>query len=221
MVAASPHTNINVLDNYFYGMSGVAMDARHYSRLLVKGNTFENCWKGVMVQSSTETPVYGCTIDGNTFHNINTNDEARAIQIWSTVNRGIITNNTVTNVSRHGIGIDYGRWWIVKGNVVTNCGQAGIYIYGSHHVTVEGNNCSVNNTSGTTDRFDITIGYNNVEQNTNNVVIGNYAESVGVRNTIKTLITNNNILSQANSNLSTANNDRLQVFNNFIGSAWV
>lgn len=221
MVANSPHTNINVLDNYFYGMSNVAVDARHYNRLLVKGNTFENCWKGVMAQSfDTSNAVFGCIIDGNTFNGINTAEDARAIQIWTTVNRGIISNNMINGVGRHGIGIDYGRWWIVKGNVVTNCGQAGIYIYSSHHVIVEGNNCSVNNTSGTTDRFDITIGYSNIEQNANNVVVGNYAESIGVRNTVKTLVTNNNILSQENSSLNAGNNDRLQVLNNFIGSTW-
>lgn len=221
MVANSPHTNINVLDNYFYGMSNVAVDARHYNRLLVKGNTFENCWKGVMAQSfDTSNPVYGCTIDGNTFSSINTAEDARAIQIWQTVNRGIISNNTINNVGRHGIGVDYGRWWGVKGNVVTNCGQAGIYIYGSSHVTVEGNNCSVNNTTNTSGRYDIMIGYSAVEKNANNVVIGNYTESIGVNNTIKTLVTNNNILSQENSSLAPGNNDRLQVLNNFIGSTW-
>jgi hypothetical protein len=50
--------------------------------------------------------------------------------------------------------------------------------------------------------------------------MGNYAETIGVKNTNKTLVTNNTILSAANSSLVEANNTNLKVLNNFIGTSW-
>lgn len=221
MVAGVTHDFIKIINNHFDNLSNDAIDCQNYARLIIKGNTLFNCANGIMVRSSgKDHPIYGVTIEGNTINDCDRTENSRGIHIWSTVNRGSIVNNVINKVGRHGIGVDYGNWWSISNNVVTNCSQAGVYIYGSSHVTLNGNNLSVNNTSNTDDRFDMTIGYMATDTTVNMVVTGNYMESIGLRYTDKAFITNNTIISEAKSNLSENNNNRLIVKDNFVGASY-
>lgn len=222
MVADVTHDFIKIVNNHFDNLSKDGIECQNYARFIVKGNTFYNCDTGVAIRSfGKDNPVYGVTIEGNTFNDIDRTENSRGIHVWSSVNRGSIVNNVMNKVGRHGIGIDYGNWWNIANNVVTNCQQAGIYIYGTSHVTVTGNNLSNNNLSNTADRYGVTIGFNSADIVANIMVMGNYIDSIGAKHSDKTFVTNNTINSAANTSLVESNgNARLIVKDNFIGASY-
>jgi parallel beta-helix repeat protein len=188
------HKNIRIINNWFETMSKEAVKTLNYEEVNVSNNVFTDCWKGLIVTASTNGQLNGFNISNNQFLNINRDSNSRALQVIATatasINNGIIEGNRINLCARHGIGIDYGKNWTVKGNNVVGCSQAGLWLFSTKKVTVVGNTLNGNNTSATTSRYDLNIGYNT--PNTEDVMVNaNIIGSVGVSGVKNVTLTNN------------------------------
>ncbi|WP_138752759.1 right-handed parallel beta-helix repeat-containing protein [Paenibacillus sinopodophylli] len=206
------HNYIRIINNRFELMSGSAIKTLNYSGVIITGNHFINCQKGIFasVQASISK---GYTIANNMFFTMS----QRAIQIGTNVRDGIIQGNTISVCGTHGIGVDLSQNWIIDSNNVQSCGQVGIWSYASDNVTISNNVSIGNNTGGFTDRFDINVGFLTTPLNQYNKVMGNHVGTLGLDYTNRTIMTNN-VLTGALTNKASNTNGR--VFNNFIAGTW-
>src|SRR6185312_7234927 len=97
------HKDVKILDNSFYNFSHQAIMLLAYTEVVIDGNLFENCWKGVQISIYNNTPCTDFTITKNMFKNINKDSSSRAIQIGARNNFGVIADNVIRLVGHHGI----------------------------------------------------------------------------------------------------------------------
>lgn len=132
-VASVRHTRIRFTNNFVENCQGEAIQLLNYQDVVISGNVFENCYRGVYGLSDGSTTCDGFVVTNNVFKNFltYTSTQARAVYFAGTVGlrafrKGVISNNLVQGIGRHGIGADYGDHWTISNNIVHTIGGAGV-----------------------------------------------------------------------------------------------
>ncbi|AWD93047.1 tailspike protein [Bacillus phage vB_BceM-HSE3] len=152
------HIYINISRNYIEYMSKEALWIYGTRDFTVADNFIGSCYIAVyLTNEGTVEGITGrCLITRNTV--IGTANSYRGIHVSNFCWHGVISHNRVEGGSAHGIGIDQGLNWLVDSNNVYNCGQTGVWIWGTLDTTVSNNYLRWNNSSNTFDRWDLMIG---------------------------------------------------------------
>lgn len=215
--AGFKHGNIRIIGCHFEDLRGEAVFSYDYENVIVTGNTFTNCWRGV-VMNAIFNDCEGFVISDNVFLNLNLDTQGRGIAIIGkqagvTCKNGVISGNHMRNIGRHGIGVDFGSKWAIKGNTVTNCGYSGIWYYNSKQGVIEGN---IVTGCATTDAtfHDIRIGDVPSTASTDCVLIGNVADKINI-SADRYIATGNNV-----SVSLTVSAGIGQLYNNYIATVW-
>jgi len=208
----SEQTNINIHDNTFIGMSGICVKADNWDVVRIISNYMKSVHIGIKAVVKAGSILGDYNISNNAMLNVSVDSESRGIWILGNIVHGVIHGNQLQTVSKHGIGVDLTRDWVISNNDVIGCGQTGIWLYGTSDSVVSGNRSVGNALTG---RFDFTNG-DSVQSTDNNVVTGNIFGSVYLFTATDTIMSNNQI--SALTNTADASN---MVFNNYINNIWV
>ena len=187
------HRHVRIVSNEFRNMSKFAVSLLNTNDVVFSNNQLEDCYNGFATKSHVGNTCKNYTIVGNTISKC-VGTDSRGIHIQGDVNEGTITGNLLSNIGRHGIGVDDSTRWTVSGNTLYNIGRVGIWIYGTTRTVVKGNNVTEANTVGQSDTYGIQIGFvgADAQTGTNNILVAdNYTEGLGVRFTTTTFVTNN------------------------------
>lgn len=220
--------NVTIAECYFENMAQEAVYMYDWSRVVVKGCQFKDCWRGVDAYPAAND-VSDFVITDNTFYNIAKDSQARAIRIGGAagvprLRNGVIKGNVIDTVARYGIGVDYNEKWTVVGNMVTGCQCAGIWVYRARDVCVLGN-VAYSNGLGTTDTstemdYDINIGDRNASSTAdaaNVVCANNNVETLGIWKCQDVIVTGNNIKTRLHDAGLAVN---VRKVNNMIAGVW-
>jgi hypothetical protein len=118
-----PHSNIQIINNYFHNLTGTAVKPYNYTNLLVTGNSIDSCLHGIRTTALSNIDyIRNYAITNNNISNLTLNSvEGRAINIHYC--SGLtITGNKIDNITRHAIGIDFCNKFTVHNNIIYNYG---------------------------------------------------------------------------------------------------
>ena len=148
VVQPNPATNVTLSDNLFaLGPSPIGDESAMYltgtNQADITGNTATGFVNGRGVGGSNLTNV---TMSGNSF-----TGNRDAVSFWGNTTFITITDNDLSNSSRYGINIK-GQDITISGNVIDNCGNAGInvdrHVIDTERVSVTGNSIAGNTNYG-------------------------------------------------------------------------
>jgi polygalacturonase len=221
--AGKEHRSITITNSRFTGMAKAAITMQNYRDVVIADNRFTDCLVGVYAEMTTfaDKDMTNMLVSGNVFSNMKpTNDQGYGIRIVSlTGNKyknGVISNNTINDVGRHGIGVDYGDGFSIVGNSISNCKQSGIYNLCSVNVVIADNKLTGN--TGDWAQADIVLGGTTSGPVTKNCIVkGNILKKLDARYTDKVIITDN--IASLGIGVGA---DALDVkkYNNFIADVW-
>lgn len=212
--AGHMHNNIVIRNNTFTNFTADAICGYNWNAVLLDGNYADKGYRFADTDLDTTAADPGFTrydwkIVNNRIVNMTVDTaQGRGIKLkW--IENVLISGNTISNIARHGIGVDwYGRNITIANNYIFDCGQLagtgkGIWLFGACDAVVSGNivsNC-----------FDagISIGASIAGNTTTNVtVFGNICpkDSIGIDTCSNVMVFGNRCLGAvANAGAATDN----------------
>lgn len=213
------HKNIKVIGCHFEDIAEEGVYGEDWSSVVISNNTFENNLRAIKLFNVTNTTQL-FSIVGNTITGTQA-DECRAIWIEGISGgvrseNGVIANNTISNIGRHGIGVDYCNNWVIANNHCDNVFRTPIWLFYSNRCRVIGNSTS-NVGAGNTPRRGIHVGSTATSPTSDdNIISGNNVEAIIIQFGARNLVTNNNVITLTNSGGATN-----RTIENFVNGTFV
>ncbi|WP_431030058.1 glycosyl hydrolase family 28-related protein [Lysinibacillus sp. LZ02] len=204
------HKVINIYDNHFSNLTEECVKPYNWDVVEIEDNYMLGGTYGIYI--SNPFLCYNYSIANNHIES----PTIRGIHIALNATDVKILKNNVNNATNHGITFNGQLDIIVDGNKVKNCGQAGIWSYGSEQVKII-NNYSVDNDKTVTGiRQDIMIGYGtNVAKTT---IVKNNTMGTLAYGKADSIIIKDNFIGSVTVG---ADNTNIQISENFINNTWV
>lgn len=204
------HTFITIYDNKFMNLSEECVKVYNWEKVTIRDNDMDSGYHGIHVNNPYL--CYDYLIDNNRINK----PSARGIHIARNTQIAKITNNNVFEAGTHGITCNEQTNILIEGNTVRNCGEAGIWSYGSDQVRIDNNYSFENDKKGTGFRYDIMVGHNTNKSVQKTQVTNNTAGIISIFNTNLTIVKNNFVTTLRDD----GSNTNINKTGNFVDGTW-
>lgn len=176
LVEGFPHTNILIAGNTFHNLTGTAIKPYNYQNLTISNNIIDTAYQGIRYTnySSPGGYVRNHVITGNRISNISDGGtDGRGIVVEATTDV-IISNNSLYNINRHAIGVNFCTRFTIDSNIVNDYDHVasqdcfGAICYASNYGTIM-NNIIIKSTVNPTHSASILV----INGQGNNIIIDN------------------------------------------------
>lgn len=202
------HGNILINNNSFSGCSYAGITALNWTDMKIRGNRFERGYYGIIHTSSGTATLRNNIIADNTFFDVgntaHVGTSARAIFVQQASDNShqitglSIEGNSIIDMVTVGkstiaISVNYCQTIKVSDNIIRNIQQGGIMLFQVSRAVVTNNLVESANTSSTGSQYGIGLAGTCVRA----VIDGNMTNTMGIFNTDRAVVQNNNITTAA------------------------